>query len=245
MPLPIDVKTRMFPEQAPTLAFVAQLLQTGVSAVTIHCRTQSMRSREPALLDRLRDIVELARPTGIPVIANGDCVEASDHSRICGITGVNSIMIARGAESNPSCFRPAGRLDPITVIAPAYLKLAIATGNHFHNTKYTLGAMDPAASPSPAQKAVRGAFKLGINKAKTYEDACKVAGVDYEEASKLTVEELVPAWVARSRGDVPSAEVVADQAEETQPHAVDEKDKAGLEKMIDELPAVEKAEPLV
>ena len=32
-------------------------------------------------------------------------------------------MIARGAESNPSCFNLAGLLDPATVVLPLYLRV--------------------------------------------------------------------------------------------------------------------------
>ena len=220
IPLPIDVKTRMFPEQAPTLEFVAKLLDTGVSALTMHCRTQDMRSSEPALLDRLADIVALGRAKGIPVIANGDCVEAADFDHICALTGVSSIMVARGAEANPSCFRRAGMVDPISVITPLYAKLAVATGNHFHNTKYCLGAMDPSRGVDPTgpglTKAVRGAFKLGINKAKTLEDICKAVGVDYAQAKGFEgrLEELVPAWAAKAKAIEAGEEVdaVAEQA---------------------------------
>ena len=226
IPLPIDVKTRMFADQAPTLEFVSKLLDTGVSNLTMHCRTQSMRSSEPALLDRLAEITALGKARGIPVVANGDCVEAADFDRVCELTGVSSIMVARGAEANPSCFRKEGMLDPISVIAPLYVKLAVATGNHFHNTKYCLGAMDPSRGVDPAgpglTKAVRGAFKLGINKSKTLEDIAKAVGVDFAEAKKYEgrLEELVPAWAARAKaieagegGDAGAAEAVEARVE--------------------------------
>lgn len=46
-----------------------------------------MRDREPALLHRLKEIVETVRDFGIPVVANGDCWGAKDKERICGLTG--------------------------------------------------------------------------------------------------------------------------------------------------------------
>ena len=99
-----------------------------------------MRPREPALLDRLKDIVDLVRPKGIPVVANGDCLGFWDVQRIKDLTGeilsfamltaakigslgVSSIMIARGAEANASCFREEGYLDPIETVIPLYLKV--------------------------------------------------------------------------------------------------------------------------
>lgn len=93
-PLPIDVKIRLLPTQPATLALVSQLLATGVSALTVHCRTQDMRPREPALLERLREIVDLAKSTGIPVIANGDVMSAQDRKKIEDLTGTSSYRVS-------------------------------------------------------------------------------------------------------------------------------------------------------
>lgn len=87
VPVPIDVKIRLLPDQTATLALVAQLAQTGISALTVHCRTQDMRSSEPALLGRLKEIVDSIKTSDIPVIANGDCFGAQDRERIEEITG--------------------------------------------------------------------------------------------------------------------------------------------------------------
>lgn len=47
-----------------------------------------MRDREPALLHRLREIVDLVTAEfGIPVVANGDCFGTKDRERICALTG--------------------------------------------------------------------------------------------------------------------------------------------------------------
>ena len=48
-----------------------------------------MRPREPALLERLREIVDTvnAEFPGIPVVANGDCWSVADRDRICEMTG--------------------------------------------------------------------------------------------------------------------------------------------------------------
>jgi tRNA-dihydrouridine synthase 2 len=80
-----------------------------------------MRPREPAILERLRAVVD--RVNGrVPVVANGDCFSVDDVERIKALTGVTSIMIARGAEANPSCFRTEGRLSPVQVVVPRYLR---------------------------------------------------------------------------------------------------------------------------
>ncbi|KAL8284011.1 hypothetical protein RQP46_005124 [Phenoliferia psychrophenolica] len=218
--VPIDVKIRLLPEQAPTLSLVSQLVATGVSALTVHCRTQEMRSSEPALLERLREIVELVKKEsvgeGIPVIANGDCIHAGDRERIEEITGVSSIMIARGAESNPSCFNPSGLLDPATVVLPLYLRVAMATNNNYSNSKYTMNAISLTSSPSAPSKDARNVIKQALNKAKTYEDACGVFGIVVGEAEKEGLEGLLPRWMERRRRILGGGETKEETKEEVE-----------------------------
>ncbi|KAM0751291.1 FMN-linked oxidoreductase [Meredithblackwellia eburnea MCA 4105] len=200
--VPIDVKIRLLPSQPDTLTLVSRLIGTGVSNLTVHCRTQDMRSSEPALLHRLREIVDLVKKErpGLPVVANGDCFAEKDRERIMEITGVSSIMIARGAEMNPSCFNPSGMEDPSTVIIPQLLKVALATSNNFQNTKYILNSMNLTSSPSPAPKDRRAEIKQKLNKAKTYGDALEIFGLKEEEVKKESLESLVPRWVERRKG---------------------------------------------
>lgn len=48
-----------------------------------------MRPREPALLERLKEIVDVVNQyaPGVPVVANGDCWGVQDRDRICEMTG--------------------------------------------------------------------------------------------------------------------------------------------------------------
>lgn len=87
VPVPIDAKIRLLATDEGTYSLVAQILETGISALTVHCRTQEMRSSEPALLERLKNITEMGKAKGIPVIANGDCFGVEDQKRIEDITG--------------------------------------------------------------------------------------------------------------------------------------------------------------
>lgn len=187
--VPIDVKIRLLPDQADTLKLVSRIAETGVSALTVHCRTESMRPREPALLHRLRDIVDFMRPHHIPVIANGDCFSIEDAPRIKELTGVSSIMVARGAERNPSCFAESLE-DPIAQVCPLFVRVASAVGAPPANAKYCLNAMDFAATKVKRAKAARSASKQTLSRAKTMRELCEVFGVDATEASTKTVEQL-------------------------------------------------------
>ena len=48
-----------------------------------------MRSREPALLERLKELVEALKQYNVPVVANGDCWGTKDRKKICDITGAS------------------------------------------------------------------------------------------------------------------------------------------------------------
>ncbi|SCV71205.1 BQ2448_2793 [Microbotryum intermedium] len=200
IPVPIDVKIRLFPTSEPTLALVRRLLDTGVKCLTVHSRTKEMRSTEAALIDRLKEIVELGKEKGIPVVENGDCYDASDAERIMEQTGVTSCMIARGAEANPSCFRKEGLLDSVNDVIPRLLRLSLAADLNFQNTRYIINSM--TITSDSLSKREKGAIKLASNKAKTYYEMAAVFGTDKEAvdtARDLEIEGMVPGWMERRK----------------------------------------------
>ena len=138
----VTAKIRLLPTQEDTLQLVERIVNCGVSAITVHCRTRNMRPREKALVERLREIVEFVESLGkgIAVIENGDCVSFEDAKRIREITGASacpplemtshitisgahSVMIATAAEANPSCFSPTPLNDLEETLIPAYMRL--------------------------------------------------------------------------------------------------------------------------
>jgi len=126
------------PTQEETLKLVERIINCGVSAITIHCRTRNMRPREAALIDRLREIVEFVEGLGkgIAVIENGDCTSFEDAKRIRQVTSAHSVMIATAAESNPSCFSPTPLTDVEDTLIPAYIRLSKYLDNHWNLTKF-------------------------------------------------------------------------------------------------------------
>lgn len=85
----VSAKIRLLPSQEDTLSLVRRIVSTGISCLTIHCRTKEMRKREPALIHRLREIVGCVESMGlgVPVIHNGDCSSRDDAVRLRDITG--------------------------------------------------------------------------------------------------------------------------------------------------------------
>ena len=138
----VTAKIRLLPTQEDTLQLVERIVNCGVSAITVHCRTRNMRPREKALVERLREIVDFVESLGkgVAVIENGDCVSFEDAKRIREITGASacpplemtshitisgahSVMIATAAEANPSCFSPTPLNDLEETLIPAYMRL--------------------------------------------------------------------------------------------------------------------------
>lgn len=111
--------------------------------------------------------------------------------------GVTSIMIARGAEANPSCFASDGLRDPIDTILPLYTRTAMVVANAFQNSKYCINAMDLACTskpPSPGIKQIRHKLKSDMTHLKDYKSLCELLGLNYEElsAKEKRVQDVLP-----------------------------------------------------
>lgn len=91
----------------PTHALVARIFATGIANLTVHCRTQEMRSREPALHERMRGISEMGRERGVPVVCNGDAVGGGKEAgwgnfdEVCAKTGESRLWILLRVHSRP------------------------------------------------------------------------------------------------------------------------------------------------
>ena len=138
----VSAKIRLLPTQGDTLKLVERIVNTGVSALTVHCRTRNMRNTEKATVERLREIVEFVEKMGkgVAVIENGDCLGYEDAKRVKEVTGqfrfrsvwsyadpppagAHSVMIATAAEANPSCFSPTPLADTHRTLVPTYLRV--------------------------------------------------------------------------------------------------------------------------
>jgi nifR3 family TIM-barrel protein len=102
--VPISAKIRSGWDEdhinAPDVA--AALEQAGASAIAVHPRCRSERHRGRAAW---KVIASVKRSVRIPVIGNGDVHSAEDARNMLEETGVDGIMIGRGALKNPWVFR--------------------------------------------------------------------------------------------------------------------------------------------
>lgn len=173
----VTCKIRLLPTEEETRNLIRMICRTGaVDAITIHCRTKEMRPREPALLPRIREVVETVREESgglMPVCHNGDAWDWKEAQTIMKNGNVTSSMLARGPEKNPSCFRPEGQVSVADEIVPKWLKYAIGMDNHVGNTKYCLGVLDWMSSPG-FKKSELNNIKNSISQSKTNEEMCQL-----------------------------------------------------------------------
>jgi nifR3 family TIM-barrel protein len=78
------------------------LEEAGASAITVHPRCRSEHHRGRASWNVIRDVKAAVH---VPVIGNGDVRSADDARAIVAETGIDGIMIGRGALENPWVFR--------------------------------------------------------------------------------------------------------------------------------------------
>ncbi|KAJ8474244.1 hypothetical protein ONZ51_g7357 [Trametes cubensis] len=166
----ISAKIRLLPSQEDTLKLVERIVNTGITALTVHCRTRNMRKKERAVIERLREIVEFVERMGkgIAVIENGDCLGYEDSKRVRQVTGAHSVMIAEAAEANPTCFSPTPLKDLEQTFVPGYIRLGKYLGNHWTSTKFC--ATQFVGAHENTRKNDSKAMREAIVRAKCYED---------------------------------------------------------------------------
>ncbi|MCJ1361296.1 hypothetical protein MMC16_000394 [Acarospora aff. strigata] len=162
----ISVKIRLLETPEQTEALVRKLCGTGITGLTIHCRTTPMRPRERAIREQLKMIASVCREYGVACLMNGDVDDRDQALQLAQEFGVDGGMIATKAESNPSCFRTKeqGGLLFWPEVTREYIKTAIEVENRWGNTKYLLGQLIPGKAPD--YKKVAGS--------KGYQEVCEM-----------------------------------------------------------------------
>jgi tRNA-dihydrouridine synthase B len=117
--LPVTVKTRLgWDSESIHIVEVAKMLeQTGISALTIHCRTRAQAHKgEPDF----SWIPKMKAAVSIPIIINGSLDTPEKIEQAFRETGCDGVMIGRGAIDNPWIFQHAKqyRSNPFSVQEP-------------------------------------------------------------------------------------------------------------------------------
>jgi tRNA-dihydrouridine synthase 2 len=175
----ISVKIRLLDTPEQTRALVERLVATGITGLTIHCRTTPMRPRERAIREQLRMIGDICREAGVACLMNGDVTGRDEALKLAAEYGVDGGMIATAAEANSSVFRSDAEGGPLPwneVVRP-YFELAMQVENRWGNTKFMLAQLLPGKEVA-AKK---------VQQAKCYKDVCDALGYEdlYEQAKDL------------------------------------------------------------
>lgn len=103
---PVTVKTRLgYDNERKEIVEIAERLQdVGIQAITIHARTRTMRSSEPADWTLVGEVANNPK-MNIPVIGNGDIFTPQSARHFKETYHVDGLMIARGSYGNPWIFR--------------------------------------------------------------------------------------------------------------------------------------------
>jgi tRNA-dihydrouridine synthase B len=103
---PISVKMRLGTgrDSITVLEIAERCAQLGVLRVCVHGRTLSQKYRGIADWEMIGKVVDALRPYDVPVIANGDVVDAKSATKCLQVTGAAGLMIGRAAIGNPCIF---------------------------------------------------------------------------------------------------------------------------------------------
>ena len=171
----ISVKIRLLETPERTEALVRKLCATGITGLTIHCRTTPMRPRERAIREQLRMIADICRENGVACLMNGDVENRTQAEQLISEFGVDGAMVATAAETNSSCFRSEtdGGLAPWEEVVEQYIKMSLDVENRWGNAKYLLTHMIPGKSTLYRQ----------ITTTKCFLQACEILGLEHLEGS--------------------------------------------------------------
>lgn len=166
----ISVKIRLLKTEEQTRALVEQLCATGITGLTIHCRTREMRKTERAIREQLKMVGDVCREAGVACLMNGDVDDRAHAEKLAADYGVDGGMIATSAEKNPSIFRSVaeGGTAGWKEVVREYMEAAIAVENRWGNTKFLLAQMMPGKEQS----------SRGLAQAKNYEHICRILDLE-------------------------------------------------------------------
>ncbi|KAF2789948.1 FMN-linked oxidoreductase [Melanomma pulvis-pyrius CBS 109.77] len=170
----ISVKIRILEKQEDTKVLVKRLVGTGITGLSVHCRTTPMRPRERAIRDQLKMVGEICREAGVACVMNGDVTSRKEALQLIQEFNVDGAMIATEAEKNPSCFRSEAEGGPHEwksawkEVVTEYMQLALQVENRWGNTKYLLNQMIPGKSKA----------HVDMTRSKNYQEVVKALGLE-------------------------------------------------------------------
>ena len=105
--IPVTVKMRIAidSDHKTFLEAADSAVQAGVTWVALHARTAAQMYEGKADWSAIAELKEHLRPTGIPVLGNGDIWSGQDGVRMVKETGCDGVVVGRGCLGRPWLFK--------------------------------------------------------------------------------------------------------------------------------------------
>lgn len=145
---PISCKIRLLADFESSHSLIEKICQTGISNLTIHCRTRDMRNRNNTQWQYLPRLIPFIQSHGISVIINGNLQSRHDFENMQRTFDNYNIggMIAECAEANPSIFSHTP--EPPAAVVPRFLRYATKYNyDSVSNSKFMMLNQIPGKSP--------------------------------------------------------------------------------------------------
>jgi tRNA-dihydrouridine synthase len=103
----VSVKTRIGYNKNEIETWIPALLETGLSALTIHARTRKEMSSVPARWEHVREAVSIRNQMGADtlIIGNGDIINIKEAKEKIREFGADGAMLGRAIFGNPFLFK--------------------------------------------------------------------------------------------------------------------------------------------
>jgi nifR3 family TIM-barrel protein len=115
VPVTVKIRKGWDAESLNAVEFARAMEAAGAAAIAVHGRTRAQFYKGPADWDT---ISQVKAAVSVPVIGSGDVFSAGDIVAMLERTGVDAVMVARGAQGNPWIFREARALLDDGVVLP-------------------------------------------------------------------------------------------------------------------------------
>ena len=219
----ISVKIRLLETAELTEVLVRKLCATGITGLTVHCRTTPMRPRERAIRGQLKMIANICRANGVACLMNGDVENRAQAEQLITEFGVDGAMIATAAETNSSCFRSEvdGGVAPWNEVVEQYIKTALEVENRFGNTKYLLNHLIPGKQPVYRE----------VTTSKSYLQVCQMLKLEHLETQAKEIDEklgITPETQSQGRRGKKNKSAMAAGGNQAKIRSIKTEEKKGL-----------------